>query len=112
MGYTMVTRLAGIEYRYTGPYSNWSRPLIGTLCCLLTYHKLLIRTSVAHTEWPKYLALGKADWSELAGRELYNHSSDPEENRNVVAEPASATVVVELSRQLRVGWRGALIPPQ
>ena len=27
MGYTMVTRLGGIEYRYTGPYSNWSHPL-------------------------------------------------------------------------------------
>ena len=42
-----------------------------------------------NAEWPKYLAVGKADWSELAGRELYNHSNDPEENRNVEAEPAS-----------------------
>ena len=64
-----------------------------------------------NAEWPKYLAVGKADWSELAGRELYNHSNDPEENRNVEAEPASAAVVAELSKQLRVGWRGALIPP-
>ena len=77
MGYTMVTRLDGIEYRYT--------------------------------EWPKYLSVGKADWSHLAGRELYNHSCDPEENRNVVAEPASATVAAALSRQLRAGWRAAII---
>ena len=77
MGYTMITRLDGIEYRYT--------------------------------EWPKYLSLGEADWSQLAGRELYNHSCDPEENRNVVAEPASAAVVAALSRQLRAGWRAAII---
>ena len=55
--------------------------------------------------------MGKVDWNVLAGRELYNHSCDYQENRNVVDDAASAAVVAELSQQLRAGWRVALVPP-
>ena len=77
MGYTMVTQLDGVEYRYT--------------------------------EWPKWQTVGQVKWTQLAGRELYNHSEDAQENANVVDTPSSANVVVELSRQLRAGWRAALL---
>jgi arylsulfatase A-like enzyme len=38
---------------------------------------------------------------ELAARELYDHQSDPQENHNVAALPANASVIEELARQLR-----------
>jgi hypothetical protein len=62
-----------------------------------------------YTEWPKFVSVGNADWTQLAGRELYNHTADPQENRNVAAEPGCAAVVAELSKQLRTGWRGAIL---
>jgi hypothetical protein len=79
MGYTMVTRLAEDGSEYR------------------------------YTEWPKFIAVGKVNWTALAGRELYNHSSDYQENWNVAEEPASAAVVAELSTQLRAGWRAARV---
>jgi hypothetical protein len=79
MGYTMVTRLAEDGSEYR------------------------------YTEWPKFLSVGKVNWTALAGRELYNHSSDYQENWNVAEEPASAAVVAELSTQLRAGWRAARV---
>jgi len=56
---------------------------------------------------------GAADWSELAGRELYAHAGDDGscfdcfENENVVDAPEHAELVKQLSAQLRAGWRGA-----
>ena len=44
MGYTMVTRLGGIEYRYTGSYSHWSLPLRNPL------HSTSKSVRVAHTQ--------------------------------------------------------------
>ena len=55
--------------------------------------------------------MGKVDWNHLAGRELYNHSRDYQENWNVVDDAASAAVVAELSQQLHAGWRAALVVP-
>ena len=56
---------------------------------------------------------GSADWTELAGRELYAHTGDDGscfdcyENENLVDQPQYAEVVQQLSKQLRAGWRGA-----
>ena len=56
---------------------------------------------------------GSADWSDLAGRELYSHKGDLGdcfdcfENENLAYRPEYASVVAELSKQLRAGWRGA-----
>ena len=74
-----------------------------------------IRTdTVRYTEWvyfkegPPY----KPDWNTLYGVELYDHSNDAEENHNVANDPRYAARRVELSRQLRKGWRGAVVPPR
>jgi hypothetical protein len=56
---------------------------------------------------------GAAQWDNLAGRELYNHTGDDGscfdcyENENLVDQPELAAIVAELSKQLRAGWRGA-----
>lgn len=51
-------------------------------------------------------------WDDVLGTELYDHTEgDSVENAaeaaNVVAQPALASVVAELSRQLRSGWRAS-----
>jgi hypothetical protein len=61
-----------------------------------------------YTEWPHYVG-GKVDWSQLAGIELYNHTSDYEENKNIAAAAATMDVTAELRRQLRAGWREAML---
>jgi hypothetical protein len=56
---------------------------------------------------------GAADWTNLAGRELYSHAGDDGscfdcyENENVVDDPLHAALVEVLSAQLRAGWRAA-----
>eukprot|EP00037_Helgoeca_nana_P016342 m.153861 g.153861 ORF g.153861 m.153861 type:complete len:698 (+) comp23475_c0_seq2:76-2169(+) len=81
MGYTMITRVERLEYRYT----EW--PLwLGS----------------ASTK-------GSPNWADLAGVELYNHSADPEENENIVGN-TDPTLLSALSKQLRAGWRAAHIP--
>jgi iduronate 2-sulfatase len=45
----------------------------------------------------------KAD--TLICSELFDHNTDPQENKNVVAEIANKVVVEELSEQLKKGWR-------
>lgn len=81
MGYTMITKVEGIEYRYT--------------------------------EWPLWrgnpATKGVADWTNIAGVELYNHTADPEENENIESQVPPA-LVNELRAQLRAGWRAALLP--
>ncbi len=47
---------------------------------------------------------------QLAGRELYDHQTDPGENVNLAGDPERAQVVAELARQLHAGWRAALPP--
>lgn len=45
------------------------------------------------------------DWSRVVGRELYDHSTDPEENHNLADKAATRHTVQQLSAQLRKGWR-------
>ena len=69
-----------------------------------------------YTEWPRWIGGSEdgacstdcVDWTDLAGRELYNHTFDLEENVNIVYS-SSARLVANLSMQLRAGWRGALV---
>lgn len=69
-----------------------------------------------YTEWPRWIGGSEddacsadcVDWTDIAGRELYNHTADLEENVNVL-DSSPASLVANLSRQLRAGWRGALI---
>ena len=42
-------------------------------------------------------------------RELYDHNTDPDENHNLAMGQRYVQVVVALSKQLREGWRGAMV---
>jgi arylsulfatase A-like enzyme len=44
---------------------------------------------------------------EIVARELYDHQTDPQENENVADKPEHAKVIVELSAQLKAGWKAA-----
>ena len=49
------------------------------------------------------------EWAEgAAGRELYDHQSDPAENVNIAGRPEHAELVEQLSAQLEAGWRKVL----
>ncbi len=45
---------------------------------------------------------------ELLASELFDHETDPEENRNLANEPSHAKTLEALSKQLKMGWRSAL----
>jgi len=38
-------------------------------------------------------------------RELYDHRTDPDEDRNVAGNAANEVVVEELAKRLAAGWR-------
>ncbi|XP_067667595.1 iduronate 2-sulfatase-like [Haliotis asinina] len=63
-----------------------------------------------YTEWVNFKAmpLYRPMWDELQGVELYDHTKDPQENYNRADDPSYKDIRVELSRNLRLGWRGAL----
>ena len=48
----------------------------------------------------------RADGSEQA-RELYDHTSDPQENQNIAERPENRALVEALTRQLEAGWKAA-----
>jgi hypothetical protein len=73
MGYSVITKLGGTEYRYT----EW--------CDFNTkFHRA-------------------PDYERNVGTELYDHAADPGENQNIAHEPSAAKVVAELSKILRRG---------
>jgi arylsulfatase A-like enzyme len=45
---------------------------------------------------------------DLLDKELFDHQTDPQENKNLANETEYQKTVESLSRQLNVGWRGAL----
>jgi hypothetical protein len=60
-----------------------------------------------YTEWAKWDgASQRANWSVLAGKELYSHTDvdnndfDVTENRNLAVDPSFATTMGRLSAQL------------
>eukprot|EP00041_Stephanoeca_diplocostata_P013554 m.237734 g.237734 ORF g.237734 m.237734 type:complete len:528 (+) comp19378_c0_seq5:71-1654(+) len=65
-------------------------------------------TRVRYTEWVGYKN-HTPQWDKLAGRELYNHTADPNENINIVDNPAIAAEVDRLSKILHAGWRKQLV---
>ena len=77
-----------------------------------------IRTPNArYTEWVSMsypAGVHKANWSEYCGRELYVYTSSSGEGeaqgerRNVVDDPSMVATVVQMRKQLHVGWRVAV----
>jgi iduronate 2-sulfatase len=66
------------------------------------YRGRSIRTDqYRYTEWigPK---------QEDAGRELYDHRSDPNETQNLANDPLHVETVHQLSQQLKAGWKAAV----
>ena len=63
-----------------------------------------------YTEWPAFTGAPqyKPDWNKLFGVELYDHSTDPEENVNVAHKKEYQDMVKTLSKELHDGWRAAL----
>ena len=90
MGYNLYSTLDdGSEIRYT----EWTRYSV-------TSHGPVVCPSRPHASPPC--------WSQIAGRELYNRSADPEESEDIAEQ--NADLVVRLSERLRAGWR-AIAPP-
>lgn len=71
MGYSLLTNVGGVEYRYT----EWAG------------------FNSAH--------FGKPDWTHNVGRELYNHSSDPLENFNIATADGTTPLEQGLSALLK-----------
>nr|KAG5698520.1 hypothetical protein BaRGS_023223 [Batillaria attramentaria] len=62
-----------------------------------------------YTEWVAYdPATFTTNWTQLYARELYVYETDPLEDWNVADVTSHSDLVVELSKQLRAGWREAL----
>ena len=74
----------------------------------------------AFSQYPRGKAMGYSmrtdryrytEWgepgTEPAGRELYDHQTDPNENLNLAGKPEHAELVSKLSRALKAGWRQA-----
>ncbi len=54
-----------------------------------------------YTEWTR------KDSTTVVARELYDHQTDPLEDRNIAADPDMQETVARLARQLRDGWKAA-----
>ena len=46
---------------------------------------------------------------DQVGVELYDNQADPEENVNIAEKPENAELIARLSKQLKAGWREAII---
>lgn len=59
-----------------------------------------------YVEW-----VAKINPKRVAGRELYDHETDPDENLNIANHPENKEVIASLSKRLNAGWRAA-VPKQ
>jgi uncharacterized sulfatase len=73
------------------PFAPWDRPAFTLVQRGKAFGKSVRTERWRYTEWDE----GKA------GAELYDHDADPQEYRNLAAEPAHAQVVAELKALLR-----------
>ncbi|KAH3699905.1 hypothetical protein DPMN_074867 [Dreissena polymorpha] len=59
-----------------------------------------------YTEWVEFsYQTHKPDWTRNHGTELYDHTTDPDENHNVASDLAFADLARSLSNRLHAGWR-------
>ncbi|MBA4190396.1 MAG: iduronate sulfatase [Planctomycetaceae bacterium] len=57
------------------------------------------------TERYRYVEWRKRDGTGVVARELYDHQTDPNEDRNVAGDAANKTVLDQLTKQLAAGWK-------
>ena len=67
------------------------------------------------TEWVRFnRTTAVPNWDEVWGTELYNHTQQTvffnDENENLANKPEMQSLVSELRKMLRAGWRAALPP--
>jgi len=53
----------------------------------------------------RYVEWRKRDGNGVVARELYDHQTDPSEDRNIASDPANKAVVERLTKQLAAGWK-------
>lgn len=58
------------------------------------------------TDRYRYVEWRKRESGEVMARELYDHESDPGEDRNVANEPERRPIIADLAGVLAGGWRG------
>jgi arylsulfatase A-like enzyme len=63
------------------------------------------------TDRHRYVEWRKRDGAEVVARELYDHQTDPAEDRNIAGDPANQATVERLSKILAAGWKGNAPPP-
>jgi len=62
------------------------------------------------TERYRYARWEHWETKRVAGRELYDHQADPDENHNLADDPAMAATIDSLESRRLAGWRAALPP--
>jgi arylsulfatase A-like enzyme len=62
------------------------------------------------TDRYRYVEWRKRNGTEIVARELYDHQSDGDEDRNVAGELANVAIVEKLSKQLAAGWKNNAPP--
>lgn len=67
----------------------------------------IVTAEYHYVEW-HYWDNEKKITTGLAARELYDLSTDPDENRNISNKSEKNKIVRKLAQQLKSGWRGAL----
>jgi iduronate 2-sulfatase len=50
-----------------------------------------------------------SDLTRVDAVELYDHEKDPQENRNIAGNPENSELIKRLTKQLKAGWKGAMI---
>jgi len=60
------------------------------------------------TKMYRYVKWKNMDNGKVVARELFDHETDPQENKNIADLPGNEEIVKKLSEQLNEGWKGAL----
>jgi len=69
----------------------------------------LVMGYTVRTEKYRYVEWMHVKSGEIKARELYDRSKDPQENTNVIDNPAYKSIVVQMQKTLDRGWEGALL---
>ena len=62
------------------------------------------------TDRYRYVEWSHWESGEFAARELYDHATDPRENRNVADHPEYGAIIDDLAARLEAGWRAVNQP--